>query len=86
MEMIYWIIIGLIIGISAIVMIVVFLYVIYPRLEKNAQPLTDEELILCEKIIKDGKGYPFVCKRAIRNKKCPCLPCEKLNKAKQNLS
>ena len=84
MTVTFWIIIG-IIGIVIGVIIAVVWYVINNVLEKNAEPLSDEELTLCEEIIKSGKGYPFVCKRAVRNKKCPCLPCEKLDKAKQKL-
>lgn len=49
----------------------------------NAKPLADEEVKLCEKTVNDGKGYPWVCKLALRHKKCPCLPCKKLDEAKK---
>ncbi len=79
------IIIGIIIAV--IIVIIIFITYILPNImEKNAQPLTEDEIRLCEEIIKNGKGYPFVCKRAVRNKKCPCLPCDKLEKAKQNIN
>lgn len=48
----------------------------------NAKPLTDEELRICEKIVHEGKGYPYVCRLALEYKKCGCLPCSKLEKAK----
>lgn len=48
----------------------------------NAKPLTEEELKLCEIIVKENKGYPYVCKWALKNKKCPCLPCKKLDDRK----
>ncbi|MBE9472150.1 MAG: hypothetical protein IMY75_08615 [Chloroflexi bacterium] len=51
-------------------------------MEPNAKPLTDEELRICESIVRDGKGYPYVCKWALKHKQCPCLPCEKLEKAR----
>ncbi|MFX0210434.1 MAG: hypothetical protein ACFFDT_30925 [Candidatus Hodarchaeota archaeon] len=86
MEITLWIIIGIIIGIGIVVFIVIFIYVIIPQLDKNAQPLTQDELKLCEGIIQNGKGYPWVYKRAVRNGKCPCLPCDKLDKAKHPAS
>ena len=50
--------------------------------EPNAKPLTGEELRMCEGIVRDGRGYPYICKWAVKHKQCPCLPCEKLEKAK----
>lgn len=51
-------------------------------MEPAAKPLTSEELKSCEKIIKEGKGYPYVCKWALKHGKCPCLPCKKLGNEK----
>lgn len=52
----------------------------------NAKPLTEVELQLCKQIVLKGKGYPYVCKWALRNSKCPCLPCKKLEEAKKYLN
>jgi hypothetical protein len=47
-----------------------------------AKSLTAEELRICERIVREGKGYPYVCRLALQYKRCPCLPCAKLEKAK----
>lgn len=52
-------------------------------MEPNAKPLTEEELVLCEKIVNEGKGWPYVCKWALKHRKCPCLPCDRLEKRKK---
>ena len=48
----------------------------------HGKPLSPEELEICKKILRERKAYPFVCKLSIKYGKCPCLPCDKLNKAK----
>ncbi len=48
----------------------------------NAKPLTAQEVAICARIVKEGKGYPYVCKQAVKTGRCPCLPCDKLNRAK----
>ena len=45
----------------------------------SARPLTDEELAICEKLVAAKRGYPYVCKWALKHKACPCLPCSKLD-------
>ena len=49
---------------------------------QNAKPLTDEEIKLCEKIVRERKNYPWVCKTTLKYRKCPCLPCKKLEDEK----
>jgi len=48
----------------------------------NAKSLTEEELKICESIVRNSRGYPFVCQWALKHKQCPCLPCKKLDEAK----
>ena len=41
----------------------------------NMRPLSEEQLSICQKVIDSGKNYPWVCKRAVKKKECPCFPC-----------
>jgi hypothetical protein len=49
----------------------------------NRKPLTEEERKICQKIVKERKAYPFVCRQAVKTGQCPCLPCDKLNQVKR---
>ena len=44
---------------------------------RRATPLDPETLANCRAIVRAGKGYPYVCKTAVRFTKCPCQPCQK---------
>jgi hypothetical protein len=52
----------------------------------NMKPLTQEEIELCRGIVEKGKGYPWMCRHAVKTGKCACLPCDKLDKEKNRLS
>ena len=41
------------------------------------RPLTEEQRAACAQIVKDRKGYPWVCAHAVKTGMCPCLPCKK---------
>ena len=49
----------------------------------NMKSLSEDELKACRKIIEQGKGYPFVCKYALKKGTCPCLPCMKMEAVKE---
>lgn len=51
----------------------------------SIKPLSDADIEICRRIIQEGEAYPWVCKRAIRKKECPCLPCQKLNERKRSI-
>jgi hypothetical protein len=48
----------------------------------NMKPLTEEERGICQRLIQEGKAFPFVCRQATKTGKCICLPCTKLEQAK----
>jgi hypothetical protein len=48
----------------------------------NRKPLSEEERKICAQIVRKGKGYPFVCRQAVKIGQCPCLPCARLEKKK----
>lgn len=52
------------------------------KLPRISKPLNDEEVRLCTKIVAEHKGYPYICRWAVKHKACPCLPCQKLESAK----
>jgi len=45
----------------------------------QAKPLTEEEYRICEEVVRKGKAIPYICKWALKNRKCPCKPCDFLN-------
>jgi hypothetical protein len=49
---------------------------------KKAPALSAEDLEACRKVVAAGKGYPWVCRRALKTGTCPCQPCSKLASAK----
>jgi len=75
---IFIILVGLVIAWKLLIVPLLIKKVFLP----NAKPLMDEELRICERIVYEGKGYPYVCRVALKYKKCGCLPCNKLEKAK----
>lgn len=76
------IIFGVIIFMTIVGGVISFLTIAVPAM-RNAKPLTEEYLKICQKLIKEGKAYPYICGWAVKNGKCPCLPCEKLNNTKK---
>jgi hypothetical protein len=72
----------IIIVVVAVAVFVVSKILINKLMIPSAKPLTEEEVEICMQIVKQGKGYLYVCKWAIKHKKCPCLPCKKLEEAK----
>lgn len=75
------IIIGSFILLSAIAGIICYHKLAVP----NRKPLSEDEVKICKEIIRSGKAYPFMCRQAVKLGMCPCLPCEKLNKAKSGI-
>ena len=72
-----------VIVLGVVVFLAIISWVLIKKLmEPNAKPLTEEDLKICERIVSERKGYPFVCKWALKHKKCPCLPCKRLENAK----
>jgi hypothetical protein len=49
---------------------------------KNAQSLSEGDRHICEQLIQEGKGYPWVCRKAVKQGACPCQPCAKVAKRK----
>ena len=45
------------------------------------QPLAEGDRELCRRIVQAGKGYPWVCRHAVKTGQCPCQPCGKLQAA-----
>jgi hypothetical protein len=55
----------------------------YARVEKHDPvPLTDQERMLCCRIIDAGLGRPWICRKAVDTGECPCIPCELLERVK----
>lgn len=77
---IFIILVGLVIAWKLLIVPLLIKKVFLP----NAKPLTDEELRICEGIVREGKGYPYVCRLALEYKRCGCLPCHKLEQAKMS--
>ena len=46
----------------------------------KAKPLEKETLEKCEEIIKEGRQHPFLCKLALKERKCPNQPCDLMKK------
>ena len=44
----------------------------------NMQPLSVQDLEVCQDIVGARQGYPWICRRALRTGECACYPCEKL--------
>jgi hypothetical protein len=56
----------------------------YARIEKHAPvPLTDRERMLCCRILDQGRGLPWICRRAVESGECPCIPCRMLEREKR---
>jgi hypothetical protein len=49
---------------------------------RNAPPVSEDDLKYCREIVKQGKGFPWVCSRALRTGRCPCQPCAKVGAAR----
>jgi hypothetical protein len=49
----------------------------------NMKPLAAEERAICERLVRQGKGYPFMCAHAVKTGQCACLPCRRLEEAKK---
>lgn len=75
-----WITLGIIGGLCLIVLIPGL--VMMRKMPSMSKPLKDEEVDLCRRIVAERKGYPWVCRWAVRHKACPCLPCKKLEEAR----
>ena len=48
---------------------------------RNAAPLSEADRQVCANIVNSGKGYPWVCSRAVRTNTCLCQPCGKVARA-----
>lgn len=40
--------------------------------------LTTDQRAACARIVDAGLGRPWICRKAIAEGKCPCLPCHNL--------
>jgi hypothetical protein len=49
---------------------------------RNAPALAPEDIPFCRTVVKRGRGYPWVCAQAVKNGRCPCQPCARLQEAK----
>ena len=49
---------------------------------RDAKPIPDEDIGLCREIVKQGKGFPWVCAQALKSGRCPCQPCGKVEEAR----
>ncbi|MBN1411304.1 MAG: hypothetical protein JW969_10715 [Spirochaetales bacterium] len=75
-----WIILGiagLFIGGSAVAGIVCYYRLALP----NMKSLTEEQLSICKKVIDCGRNFPWLCRRALKKKECPCFPCDRFKEA-----
>ncbi len=50
---------------------------------KTAPPLSEEDRMVCRRLIKERKAYPFLCRSSVKKGACPCQPCGMLNAAKK---
>ncbi len=87
MELNTWILFEIITTVIVVVVIIIVVIivwkVVFRILDGMAQPLTEEQLKICEQVVKDGKAMPFICKRALKKEKCPFLPCIRLETARK---
>jgi hypothetical protein len=44
----------------------------------NMQPLSVQDLEICRDIVDARRGYPWICRRALKTGECACYPCERL--------
>jgi hypothetical protein len=42
--------------------------------------LTADQRAACARIVDAGLGRPWICRKAIDQGACPCLPCDKLER------
>ena len=57
----------------------------YRKTERHEPaPLAPEEQRLCAQIVDSGLAKPFICRRALDEGACPCLPCRLLERAKRD--
>ena len=77
------IVIWSLLGLVAIILLVSS-YMLFNRVNRqNPKPLDQNEQNICARIVDEGLGQPWICRKAVDTGECPCLPCEKLEKAKQ---
>lgn len=76
-----WIVLGVVGGLALLILIPSLIMI--GKLPSMSKPLTDAEVEICSKILSKHKGYPFICRWAVKHKACPCLPCSKLENAKR---
>ncbi|HCM26728.1 MAG TPA: hypothetical protein DIC34_09325 [Treponema sp.] len=77
---IFW---STIIGMILAAMLAHSLY-LFAKVHRNAPvKLNGVEALLCARIIDAGLGKPFICRKALKDKSCPCRPCLLLDKAKE---
>ena len=50
---------------------------------RSAKPVPEDDLRLCREIVKQGKGFPWICARALRTGRFPCQPCAKVAQARE---
>lgn len=75
-----WITLGIVAGLGLLVLVPGL--VMMRKLPALSKPLKDEEVEVCRRIVAERRGYPWVCRWAVKHKACPCLPCRKLDAAK----
>ena len=53
---------------------------------RNAKPIPDDDVRFCREIVRQGKGFPWVCTQALKSGRCPCQPCQKVAKARSEVA
>ena len=69
----------------AVIGLLIHSFVLYSKIKQGLpRPLSDEERMICERIIDAGIDNPWICRQAVETGKCTCLPCKKLERAKRD--
>jgi len=69
------------VGLMMIASAIAYLALAVPAM-RRAKPLSEQDQEHCRRVIREGSAYPFLCAQAVKNGKCPCQPCAKLEQAK----
>ena len=70
---------GIFVLVLALSGIILWRVLAVPRL----QPLSEEDAATCREIMEAGKGRPLLCWYSTKIGACPCLPCDRLERAKR---
>ena len=79
-------IVGIAIGIFLIANAIAGVICYYKLAVPAMKPLAEGDREVCRQIVQAGRGYPWVCRRALKTGQCPCQPCAKLQAQKSEPS